>query len=346
MKTNRWYFILGFFILSLLGGCTKQENTTQEVWQPQEESIQIGMSFDTFVLERWIKDRDVFVSTATEMGAEVNIQNANGSLEDQLKQIEYLIEKEMDVIGIIAVDTDSEEIRNLIADAKSRDIKIISYDRLMQHADVDLYISFDNQRVGEMMAEAVLDQIPEGGKIAAIYGSPTDSNITEVQKGILKVLSGQDQQLIYEAWADNWKSEYAFEYTNECLDELGSIDALICGNDGLAAMAFKALSERRAADQVCLIGQDADIDACQRIVEGNQYMTVYKPINALAKQAAQYAVALGEGKDIKPNHTIFDGTYEVPFYRLEPVAVTKENMDQEIVDSQFHFREDVYLYAE
>ena len=123
---------------------------------------------------------------------------------------------------------------------------------------------------------------------------------------------------------------------NECIDTVGKVDAVICGNDGLAAMAFKSLSEHRMADDVCLVGQDADIDACQRIVEGNQYMTVYKSIDQLAKQSAQYAVMLAEDTDLDLTETFNDGTYNVPYLKLEPVAVTRENMDEEIISSRFH----------
>ena len=314
--------------------------------QSEPPKIQIGMLFDTFVLERWLKDRDVFVATATSLGAEVNVQNANGVIEEQIKQMEYLIEKKVDVIVIIATDTNSQELRDLVADAKMKGIKVIAYDRLIEKANVDFYISFNNPRVGELMAEAVLERVPATAKIAAIYGAPTDYNVPQVKSGVYKVLERHGAKLIYEAWADNWKAEYAFEYTNECIDRMGLVDAIICGNDALAAQAFKALSERRLADKVILVGQDADIDACQRIVGGNQYMTVYKSINALAKQAAGYAVSLAQGKTLNTKQRISDGSYDIPYCYLEPIAVTKENMDSIIIDSQFHFKDDVYLYAE
>ena len=130
---------------------------------------------------------------------------------------------------------------------------------------------------------------------------------------------------------------------NDCIDEYDKIRGVICGNDALAALAFKALSEHRMADEVCLVGQDADIDACQRIVEGTQYMTVFKPIDHLAREAAHMAVQMAQGKDPDTGETFFDGTYEVPFLKLDPVAVTKENIDKEIIASRFHMKKEVYL---
>lgn len=330
----------------LLTGCTvaPQEPSTES--SEKSSAIQIGMSFDTFVLERWLRDRDVFVSTAQELGAEVNVQNANSNAKEQVAQIEYLIDKNVDVLVIVAIDGTDQELQDAIKRAQEKHIVVIAYDRIIQDADVDLYISFDNEEVGRLMAEAVLSQTPEGGKIAALYGSPSDYNVVLVKQGIKKVLDARNISLVYENYADNWKAEYAYDNMTECIEQVGSVDAVICGNDGLAAMAFKALSEHQMADDVCIVGQDADIDACQRIVEGTQYMTVYKSIDQLAKKAAQYAVRLANGEDIALTETFPNGSYEVPYLRLPPVAVTKENMDQEIISSRFHLRDEVYLNVE
>lgn len=332
-------------IMMLLVGCRQKAETEYQQEKSTAKTTQIGVAWDTFVLERWLRDRDVFVSTATGMGAEVNVQNANGDQEKQIDQIEYLIEKKVDVIVIIAIDTDSDKLRERIKKAKDAGIKIIAYDRFIQGADVDLYISFDNERVGELMAESALDKMEAGSKIAGILGSPTDFNVKEVEAGIDKVLKKSNQELIYKNYATAWRGEYGYEFAEECLDEFGEVDVFICGNDALASEAFKALAERKLVGKVRLIGQDADIDACQRIVGGQQYMTVYKDIQALAKQAAQYAVALGSGKEINTGETVLDGGYEIPVYLLEPIAVTEENIEKEIIDSQFHLRDEVYLHT-
>lgn len=344
MKKLKKLMVILLAAILFCTACDNKDAEQNKNEKAEEEKLQIGLSWDTFVLERWIRDRDVFVSTATEMGANVNVQNANGSLTKQLYQIQYLIDKKVDVIVIVAVDTNSPKLVKLVKKAQSEGIKVISYDRLICNAGSDLYLSFDNKKVGELMAQAVLDKIPKGGKIAAIFGPLTDHNVVGIEAGVKEVLDKNNQKLVYRNYAENWQAEYAQQYTNECLDANGKIDGLICGNDGLAAAAYRALAERRLAGQVCLVGQDADIDACQRIVEGNQYMTVYKPIMDLAKQAAQYAVALAKGEKITLNEVINDGSHDVPYYKLEPVAVTKSNMDKVIIDSQFHFHDEVYLH--
>lgn len=332
---------------ALLTGCSPAEKSFSTEQQEAPGNIQIGMSFDTFVLERWLRDRDVFVATATELGAEVNVQNANGDAQEQASQIEYLIEKGMDVLVIVAVDGENDALKAAVKKAKDKGIKIIAYDRSLQGSNADLHVSFDNTEVGKLMAQAVLSQIPANGKIAVLLGSPQDHNVTMVEQGINEVLDKSDAVLVYKNYADNWKAEYAYDQMTECLENNGAVDAVICGNDGLAAMAFKALSEHRMVNDVCIVGQDADIDACQRIVEGTQYMTVYKPIDLLARQTAQYAVTLAQGGSLDDIHTTFnDGTYDVPFLKLDPVMVTKENIDSEIIDSRFHLRSEVYLNVE
>ena len=128
-----------------------------------------------------------------------------------------------------------------------------------------------------------------------------------------------------------------------CCKTVENIAGVFCGNDNLATEAVRALSEKRMAGNVIVTGQDAELAACQRIVEGTQTMTVYKPVDKLAKTAAEYAVKLAKGEAIDVSDTVFDGEKEVPYVKLEPVAVTKDNMDEVIIDGGFQKRDEVYL---
>ncbi len=324
----------------LLTGCGAQ-NTLEGDTSVEEEKIKIGLSFDSFVIERWQRDRDVFVSTAQDLGAEVNVQNANGDVEEQKTQIKYLIEKGMDVIVIIAVDSQacSEEIK----EAKDAGIIIVSYDRLVRNANADLYISFDNEEVGRLMAETLVDKVPEGGNIVTIFGPTTDHNVTMMEQGFNDVIKDKNINIVYSIYAKDWLAEHAYNAVNYALTITPDIDGVLCGNDNLASEAVRALSENRLAGSVIVTGQDADLAACQRIVEGTQTMTVYKPVDKLAKSAAEYAVKLVKGEDIEVDSTINDGTYEVPYVKLEPIAVTKDNLDEVIIDGGFQQRDEVYL---
>ncbi len=429
-KTLRLGMLLAVCVLAaalcLLGGCQNTEPKEQEVSQQRSDKLQIGMSFDSFVIERWLRDRDQFSLTAKNLGADVNVQVANGEVEEQISQIRYFIKKKMDVIVVIAVD--GAALQEVVAEAKKEGIRVISYDRLLANAGTDLYISFDNAMVGKLMAEALMAELPDGGNIFTIYGSPVDANVAQVRRGFLETLHNSNLNVVYTAYCENWLAELAFDAVEEGLDTTPrNLAGVMCGNDDLASQAFRALAENRLAGKVALVGQDADLAACQRIVEGTQTMTVYKPMEELARTAAEFAAALGyekmleegriekqdipkkalqrleelpklptvqdgiveaqegyvtgyasEGEDwekienwaetdprkAQARYFTVDGAaldrerwlkahpqeaqqgYEVPYYGIEPVAVTAENMDSVIIDSDFHTEEDVYLNTE
>ncbi len=351
MKNFVVFFTLLLLTGTLISGCSKkgQEPVMQE--KEEKNAIQIGMTFDSFILERWQRDRDVFVSKSKELGALVNVQNANGDLKEQISQIDYFIDEKMDVIVVIAID--SEGISEAVTRAKAAGIKVIAYDRLVRNAGVDLYISFDNEKVGALMAEYMKENLPTAGKILMICGSPTDNNVTLVMDGFQKGIKDTKLSVIGTEYALGWHPETAFAVTNEYLTMQSKFDGIMCENDNLAGQAIKALAERRLAGQIYVVGQDADLDACQRIVEGTQSMTVYKPVEKLASLAAEYAVAMAKGESVKSakeamgagvatGETFFDGTEDVPYEKLEPIAVTKDNME-EIIVGEYHLKEDVYL---
>lgn len=383
-KTGCTGILLIFLFLFLLTGCGTEKSEERSSEADQKDRLQIGMSFDSFVIERWLRDRDQFELTAKELGAEVNVQVANGDVQQQISQIRYFIKKKMDVIVVIAVDGNALE--NVVEEAQREGIRVISYDRLLMNAKTDLYISFDNEMVGTLMAEALKKALPDGGNIFAIYGSPTDYNTTMVKKGFLEALSGSNLNIVYSNYCENWLAELAFDAVEEGLATTPrNLVGVMCGNDDLASQAFRALAENRLAGKVVLVGQDADLSGCQRIVEGTQTMTVYKSVEQLAQTAAEFAAALGytkmekEGriseaeipqqakvraKEMESLRTINDAmtysdeptiheagaveqsvgddAHEVPYYTIDPVAVTAENIDEVIIGSDFHTREDVY----
>ncbi|MFV0529755.1 MAG: substrate-binding domain-containing protein [Lachnospiraceae bacterium] len=326
---------------ALLFGCTNASSKADTSDNTAEAEISIGFSFDSFVIERWIRDRNIFVSTAQEYGAEVNVQVANGDAQEQISQIEYLIRKKMDVIAIVAIDADA--LSDVVQKAREEGIKVICYDRLIKNADADLYISFDNVQVGELMAQALIDSTPDGSDIFMIQGPVSDNNVALVYEGFTQTMAQTNRQIVYSANCSDWLAEDAFSYVTEGLTQYPDVAGVMCGNDDLASQAFRALSVKQKAGKIALVGQDGDLSACQRIVEGTQTMTVYKSVETLAKTAARYAIKLAKDEPLNLPDTMNDGTYDVPLYLLSPIAVTKENMDDIILEENFHIREDVYL---
>lgn len=296
-KKKRWICVAWLLVMMLLlCACGNLETGKNQGEVAENDKIQIGMSFDSFVIERWQRDRDIFVSTAKELGAEVNVQNANGDLEQQKKQINYFIDKGMDVIVVICID--SKGLTEEVQRAKDAGIKIIAYDRLLQNTDIDLYISFDNERVGTMMGEALLENGLAGGNVLMLGGSAVDSNVAMVEKGFRKVMEDNQVTILDSMHADGWKAELAGAYIYEHMDVVSEADAIMCGNDDLASKVVHALKEKRLAGDIMVVGQDADLEACQRIVEGTQVMTVYKPVEKMSAEGSGVCGASGKGRAV------------------------------------------------
>ena len=327
--------------LLCMAGCSGVKEQADIVNGQEEDKIQIGISFDSFVVERWQRDRDVFVSSAVDLGAEVTVQNANGDIEEQVAQLEYFIEKKVDVIVVVPIE--SEALHTSIEKARNAGIKVISYDRLVLGTEVDLYISFDNEAVGRLMGQAVMETLEEGDRILMLCGPGSDHNVSMVECGFREVVEQSSLDIVDTYYVDGWKAEYAAEYMEAHEEALQDIDAIMCGNDNIAAHVIRVLAEQRLAGDICVVAQDADLAACQRIVEGTQYMTVYKPVEKLAAQAADEAVKLAGGETIDTEDFMEDEEYRIPYIKLEPIAVTKENMDEVIIGNDFHQAEDVYL---
>lgn len=325
----------------LLTGCVQKDGQEAKQEEQKEDKIKIGLCFDSFVIERWQKDRDVFVSTAKEYGAEVNVQNANGDLEEQINQIEYLIKQKMDVIVIVGID--SNKMENVVKKAKDAGIIVIAYDRMLNNADIDFYISFDNEKVGELMAQALIDPTNKEQKVLMLCGPLTDNNVVLVENGFRKVMAKHHVEILDEMYADGWKAEYAGTYIYENIDKVMKADGIMCGNDNLATMVVHALAEKQLAGKINVVGQDGDLEACQRIVEGTQKMTVYKPIEKQAQAAAEYAIRLANGEKLTELEQMTSGNYEFPYALLEPQMVDKQNINDTIINSGVHLKEDVYL---
>lgn len=309
----------------------------------EKRKIKIGFSLGTLKEERWIKDRDILMAKAREMDAEIIVQNANNDDQDQLKQVKYLLEQGIDVL--IIVPNDYYKSADAVDLAKKQGIPVISYDRLVLNTNVDLYITFDNVKVGQLMASALLEKVKQGN-VLIINGAKNDNNTTMIKEGYDEILkpyvSSGKINIVGEEWAPNWLKEYAFSVVDTALQKDTKMNGIIAGNDSLAEGAIEALSEHRLTDKVTVIGQDADLGACQRIVEGTQYMTIYKPIEKLAESTVEMAIKLVEKKPLNTSKTIFNGKYNIPYYVLEPTAVKKDNIDSTIIRDGFHLKDDVY----
>ena len=219
---------------------------------------------------------------------------------------------------------------------------MVAYDRMLENAGVDLCVSFDSEKVGNLYAKAIRKKFPKGAKLLEIMGSSEDYNVKLLEKGLSAGLRKSDT-VVKKAYAKGWIAEHAYQTVSDFYEKGGECDAIICGNDDLAAQAILALSENRKAGKVYVLGQDGDLSACQRIVEGTQGGTVFKNVDELAKEAATMCVKLAKGEEISGITKHFDGTNQVDSYFLTPVFVDKKNLNQIIIDRGFHTKEEVYI---
>ncbi|MFZ7218030.1 D-xylose ABC transporter substrate-binding protein [Avibacterium avium] len=307
------------------------------------KDLTIGMSIDDLRLERWQKDRDIFVKKAESLGAKVFVQSANGDATAQISQIENMINRNVDVLVIIPFN--GEVLGNIIGEAKREGIKVLAYDRLINNANLDFYVSFDNEKVGELQAQSIVEVKPEGNYFL-MGGSPVDNNAKLFRKGQMKVLqplidSGKIK-VVGDQWVDSWLAEKALQIMENALTaNKNNIDAVVASNDATAGGAIQALSAQGLSGKVAISGQDADLAAIKRIVQGTQTMTVYKPITKLADKAAEIAVQLGKNEKPESNAVLNNGLKDVPAYLLAPIAVTKDNIEETIIKDGFHSKEQI-----
>lgn len=334
-----------FFVMSLMTSCNKIKNVSlpQQAETSNKDMIRIGFSIDTLALERWQRDLDVFMNKARELGAEVIVQNAGNSIETQQSQLEYMIQRKVNAVVIVPKDRNS--LSESVKELREKNISVISYDRLISEADVNLYLSVNTERVGELMAEQFLKE-RIGNKWNLILGPDEDYNMTLMQEGIEKVIKGRGVYIKDIFYTDSWNYDLSYTAAVNLLTSGNIPDAIICGNDAVAGSVLNAIDDYYPGHHIPICGQDADIAACQAIVRGRQDFTVYKPITELAEKAAECAVRLAAGDSVsdilEADTTINNGYGDIPVIWLEPKVVTKENIDTVVVKSGFHTSGEVY----
>jgi D-xylose transport system substrate-binding protein len=324
------------FLAAAFPGCAPKRHKI-----PAGKAPLIGFSMDSLVVERWQRDLDVFMRAASDLGAGLAVEVADQDPVVQEKQVRELVEKGIDVLVI--VPNDADRLSAVVKEVKARGLPVLSYDRLVRRAGVDLYISFDNEKVGGLMAETLVRAVPSGNYVI-INGARNDYNAIMLNSGMHKVLdpfvASRKLRIISEIWPSFWDSDEARTDMENVVAGNRGIDAVIAGDDMLAEAVIGVLAENRISAKVA--AQDADLAACQRIAEGSQFATVYKPVDRLALKAAGFAVMLAKGESVETDSTIDDGVGKVPYIRLEPVPVTKETLEATVIRDGFHTAAEVY----
>jgi D-xylose transport system substrate-binding protein len=333
MKTHISILFTAFVICLLLAGCSKTDD------------IIIGISMGP-THERWTKDINYLTQHLESQNAKVIVMEANGSQVEQARQAKEMIEKEkLDVLIIVPVNSDAAG--KLVDYAKSRDIDVIAYDRIIKNCDLDCYLSFDNIRIGEIQAE-YLTKIKPRGSYALLGGDPGDNNSLLLRIGQMNILQPLiikgDIKIVIDENVEKWDDGIAYQIMKDYLAENDPPDAIVSSSDGLSRGVSRALRELSVDKEVLLSGQDAETDACRRIVEGHQTMTVYKVIESLAASAANMAILLANDEPI-PNTlaTVNNGTKMVPAVLVSSIIpVGEENIRMTVIQDGFINEEEVF----
>ncbi len=292
---------------------------------------------DSLKIERWETDLDRFQKRAAELGAVVLVETAEGDDELQLRQAQKLLDS--GVKALVLVPHDSDKAKRIVNAAKARQVPLLCYERLVRNPDVSFFIGVDASAVGYLQAFSLSQKAPKGNYVL-IGGSPSDNNAKILHDAQMRVLKPRvdrgDIKIASDTWTKDWEPSEAYAHMSAAIESTkGDIAAVVASNDGTAGGAIQALEDHKLAGKVLVSGQDADLAAIIRILEGTQTMTVYKPLGSQATLAAEAAVAYAKGDTVKTTAAISIGDKLIPATLLAPIAVTKDNIKQTVIKDGF-----------
>jgi D-xylose transport system substrate-binding protein len=291
------------------------------------------------------QDRPNFERKVKELCSDCDIiySNADQDAAKQQQQAEAALTKGADVLVLDAVDAAAAGA--VVTKAKQQDVPVVSYDRLITDADIDYYISFDNVQVGRLQAQSLSEELKRidkaRGPIPMINGAPTDNNAKLFKQGATSGFKSAGVRVAKSYDTPDWSPDKAQDEMDQAITSLGKngFAGVYAANDGTAGGAIAAMKGAGIDPKSRpTTGQDAELAAIQRILVGEQFMTVYKAVKPEAEDAAEIAVALAKGDDVPSglvNEQTDNGQKKVPSVILKPVAVTKDNINDTIVKDGF-----------
>jgi D-xylose transport system substrate-binding protein len=298
--------------------------------------------------ERWQRDRTAFEEHCKKLNVECVVTVANNDASRQSNDVENLLTQGVD--ALVIAPHDATQAASMVDKAKAQNVPVISYDRLINSDRIDLYISHQVPIIGRKIAEYALQKVPKGNYVM-VYGGSTDNNAHIMKKEQLAVLQPAvdrgDIKIVADQHATDWKPEEALKIVENALTQNSdNIQAVVSSNDGMAGGAIAALEKKNLAGtgKVLVTGQDAEKAGLQRVAEGKQTMTVYKPIIPLANAAVEAAIKLAKGEALTGTTTFKNDVIgkDVSAILLEVVTVDKDNLMDTVIKDGFAKFEDVY----
>ena len=291
------------------------------------------------------QDRPLFEKKVKELcsGCEILYSNADQDASKQQQQAEAALTQGAKVMVLDPVD--GAAAATIVKQANAKKVPVISYDRLLLNSKPDYYVEFNSPSVGKIQGKALADKLGNKGTIVMINGAPTDNNAKLFKEGAHSVLDGSGIKIAKEYDTPDWSPDKAQSEMEQAITAVGkgNFQGVYAANDGTAGGAIAAMKSAGINPAtIPTTGQDAELAAIQRILAGDQYMTVYKPIKPLADQAAEWAVALANGqKPAGANSTENNGSIDVPTLKLPVTAVTADNVKATVIKDGYWKAADV-----
>lgn len=332
--------------VGMLSACSNGTQTGEDAAADKTDASKatIGLLLPDNVTERYASaDKPYFEERVKELCADCTVlfANADGDAAKQQQQAESMLTQGVDVLVLDPFD--GKAAAAVVNQAKAKDIPVVSYDRLIDSPDVAYYVSFDNEQVGKLQAQALVDRmkelgLPQDSGIIMVNGSPTDPNAAQFKKGAHSVIDASGLTVLAEYDTPGWEPPKAQDWVAGQVTKFGSqITGVYDANDDTAGGAIAALKSGGITPVPPITGQDAALSGIQRILSGDQYMTVYKAFKPEAYQAAELAVALTKGESPEADATADTASGDaIPSYLLTPVAVTVDNIKDTVVADELY----------
>jgi len=307
------------------------------------KNLVIGVSLPTQREARWVSDKETMEKYAAEKGVTLKVTNADTDSAKQASQVDDLVSQGIDILILAPVD--SAAAAAIFEKVHKKGIKVIAYDRLIENSDVDLYISFNNTTVGELQGRYLTRNVPQGRYII-LSGDPKDRNSKFYRDGAMEyiqpLVDKGDIRIVTDKAVENWDPKNAYKIVEDSLAASTNINAILAPNDAIAGAAIEALKTKDLAGKVVVTGQDADLAAARRIVQGTQAMTVFKDTRQLGKVAIESAIKLANNEPIEISGVVVN----VSSILLTPTLVDRQNLNDVLIGSGYLKPEDVYKAEE
>jgi D-xylose transport system substrate-binding protein len=306
------------------------------------KDLVIGVSLPTQRDERWVRDKEAMEAYAKEKKVTLKIEDAEYDAAKQASQVENLISQGIDVLILVAVDVLTAG--DMVDKANKAGVKVVAYEALIRNTDLEVFVAFSHLKAGEMQGRFLITKVPKGNYIILYADLPYDTSLKDGAMQFIQplVIIG-NIKIVAENAIKNWDPKIAFKAVeNALIANNNKVDAILAPNDAIAGAAIEALEAQGLAGKVVITGQDAELAAVRRIIQGTQSMTLFKDTRESARQTIDVAIKLGNGEPVLTDSWIYNGKKHIPSILITPVLIEKNNIEAALIKSGYFKREDVY----